>query len=88
MAVARNPYNTGNNGSVSRFVAVTPSDTIYLSGGVARGLYVGVSGDVAVVGVDDTAVTFKALAVGYHPLICQRVNATGTTATNIVALYD
>lgn len=88
MATARNPYAAGNNGSVSRFAAVTKSDSADFAGGVARGLYVGVSGDVAVVGVDDTAVTFKALAVGYHPLVCKRVNSTATTATDIVALFD
>ena len=87
MAVVRNPYAAGNDGPAERFAAVTPSDTTYFAGGVARGLYVGVTGDVVVVGVDDTAVTFKSMAVGYHPIVCQRVNSTSTTATNIVALY-
>ena len=88
MATARNPYGSGNAGPVSRFAAVTKSDTVDLPGGVAKGLYVGVSGDVVVVGCDDNAVIFRALAVGYHPLITKRVNSTGTTATDIVALYE
>lgn len=88
MATARNPYAAGNNGSVSRFAAVTKSDTADFPGGVARGLYVGVTGDVVVVDVNDNAVTFKAMAVGYHPIVCKRVNSTSTTAADIVALFD
>lgn len=68
--------------------AVTTSDSADLPNGVAKSLYVGVSGDVTVIPADgSTGVTFKAHPVGY--LLCQvsRVLATGTTATNIVALY-
>lgn len=76
--------------------AVTPSDTANLpnnnpaQGLTCRGLYVGVSGDVAVTpagNADGTSVVFKAAPVGFLPVACKRVWATGTAATNIVALY-
>lgn len=66
--------------------AVTPHDTNTLT--TTRGLYVGVSGDVAVV-TDDraTSVVFKAAPVGVLPVAVNQVLSTGTTATNILALY-
>lgn len=87
MATLSNPYGPGNDGSFARFVAVTPSDTVDLTGGPARGIYVGVAGDVSLVGLDDTAVVFKAMPVGLHKVIFRRVNATSTTATNMVAMF-
>jgi hypothetical protein len=67
--------------------AVTPHDSTDIA--ETRGLYVGVSGDVKVdMASGGSAVTFSALAAGYvHPLRVTRVYSTGTTATNIVALY-
>ncbi len=66
-------------------VAVTPSDTVNLTS-PARALWVGVSGNVSVemVGVG-TAIVFVG-AQGLLPVSVTRVNATLTTATNIVAL--
>lgn len=69
--------------------AVTPSDSADLTA-VTRGLYVGVSGDVVVVPAygDGTAVTFKTVPAGMIlPVMAIRVKATGTTATNILAMY-
>jgi hypothetical protein len=79
--------------SVSRFgEAVTPSNTVNLTT-YAKELYIGVSGDVKVTPVsatDDTtgAITFKAHPVGYLKMQVRRVWATGTTATNILALSE
>jgi hypothetical protein len=72
--------------SARRFAAVTKSDTVGF-GANARALYIGVTGDVVVVGLDDVAVTFKAVPVGILPVQCKRVNSTSTTATDIVALF-
>ena len=70
-----------------KFVAVTPSDGTNLSGSPI-GFYVGGAGNVALVGADDAAVTFVGVAAGtVLPCGAKRVNATNTTATNIVALY-
>lgn len=67
--------------------AVTPSDTVNIPEGT-RGLYVGASGDVAVILLDDTtSVVFTGLAAGIiHPIAAKRVLSTGTTATGIVGV--
>lgn len=65
--------------------AVTPSDTVSLTK-TSRALYVGVSGNMSVLMRDGTSATLLSVAIGYHPLRVQRVNATLTTATNIVSL--
>lgn len=67
--------------------AVTPSDSTDLTTS-ARSLYIGVSGDVTLDTVGgETTILFKAAPVGILPVRAQRVRATGTTATNIVALW-
>lgn len=60
-----------------------------LTPNVPRALYVGVSGDVIVKLKDDTstAITFKAAPVGILPVRAAVVVKSGTTATNILALY-
>lgn len=66
--------------------AVSPSDTVDLAS-PARSLYVGATGSLSVVMYGDEAtVTFAAVPVGIFPIQVTRVNATGTTASNIVAL--
>lgn len=67
-------------------VAITPSDTVNLSGAPVA-IYVGVSGDIVFVGEDDAAVTLKAVPVGLIWIAPKRINTTSTTATNMVALY-
>ena len=71
----------------TRAAAVTPSDTVDLPR-ISRSLYVGVAGDVKVDMADtDTAIVFKAVPAGtFMPVRAKRVYATGTTATNLVAL--
>ena len=68
-------------------VAVTPSDSVNLAS-VARGLYIGTAGNVAAVMPDGDVILFQnAPAGGILPVRVARVNATNTTASNIVALY-
>ena len=75
-----------SSGPASNFRAVTPSDSANF-GFTARGLYVGTTGNVAVVGTDNVAVTFTAVPAGVTLAVnCIRVNSTNTTASNIVAL--
>lgn len=72
----------------SSALAVTPSDTVNFPGGACRGLYVGVTGNVAVVDTTGVVVTYTAVAAGIvHPIRATRINATNTTATSILALY-
>ena len=66
--------------------AVTPSDVTNFSS-FARALYVGGAGNISVVMRDGETVVFNSLAAGsILPILAARVNATNTTATNIVAL--
>lgn len=67
--------------------AVTPSDSEDLPT-ASRALYIGGAGNVAVVTVGGDTVTFVGLAsASILPVRVARVLATGTTATNIVALW-
>lgn len=66
--------------------AITKSDsTVYDP--FLRGLYVGGSGDVAIVFGDGSQVTYVALAAGLiHPITnIKQILSTGTTATSIVS---
>lgn len=67
-------------------VAVTKSDSTILE--TTRALYIGVTGDVAVIMADGgSAVTFTAVPVGLLPVQVTKVMSTNTTATNIMAMY-
>lgn len=67
--------------------AVTPNDSAELSY-ITRALYVGGAGSVAVVTAQGDAVTFVGVTAGsVLPVRVRKVNATGTSATNIVGLY-
>lgn len=70
-----------------RAVAVTKSDATLLP--VTRGIYIGGTGDIAVIFAGDTAaVTLVAPALGIvHPWQVTKVMSTNTTATSIVAMY-
>lgn len=72
--------------SATKGVAVTKSDATILE--PTRALYIGTTGDVAVVFVDGgAAVTLTAVAVGILPVQVTKVMSTNTSASNIVALY-
>ncbi len=67
--------------------AVTPHASNNFSQEV-RQLYVGTAGNVTVVNaVDNSVTTFSNVNAGSHlgPFFIKRVNAVGTTASNIVA---
>jgi len=66
--------------------AVTTSDSATIA--TTTALYIGVAGDVTVDMEDrGSNVTFKAVPVGILWVAANRVYATATTATNILALY-
>ena len=78
----------GNPATVNGLIAVTPDDDNDLPDGVTRGVYVGVAGDVTLISESGSTITLKNLAAGIlHPIAVTRIEATGTTATDIVALY-
>lgn len=66
--------------------AVTPSDVTNLSA-PTRALYVGSAGGNISVQMNGATIIFTAVPIGVLPIQCSRVNATGTTSTNIVALW-
>lgn len=74
------------NSPVSNLFAIVPSDvTVFTQ--ATRGIYVGTTGDLVVMGVNDTAaVTLKTAAVGWHPIRAKQVMAA-TTAGNVVGGY-
>lgn len=65
---------------------VTPSDTANLPGVATGGLYVGGAGNLTVQLANGDAVTLTAVPAGtLVPLIANKVFATGTSATLIIA---
>lgn len=68
--------------------AITPADATALAH-TTRGIFVGVGGDIVLYLVGgSTALTFKNVPSGYLlPVQAQCVNATNTTATNLIALW-
>ena len=79
--------HTSNQAAPARqWVAVTPSDTVNLPAG-CRGIFCNDGGDIACVGADGVAVVFTVGASQTVPIGPVRVNATDTTATEIIALY-
>lgn len=74
-------------GPAQKLVAITPNNDTVLNP-CPRGLYVGTTGDVTVVALNDTApVTFKDVPAGSTlDVAVQKVMATGTDAADIVGL--
>lgn len=68
-------------------IAITPSDATSQPGGKFDAVFVGGAGNVTMV-TGGSAIAFNGLAAGsILPVGGTRVNATGTTATGLVALY-
>jgi hypothetical protein len=68
------------------FVPITPSNTQDLAE-ITDSVYVGTGGDVAAVAEDGTVTIMTAPSGAILPIQIRRVNATGTTATGLIALY-
>ncbi len=74
---------TGLRDPIVRGQSVTPNDNTDLSK-TTRALYVGVAGNVRVTMQSGDIVSF-AFGAGWHPIRVQRIWATGTDASAIVA---
>ena len=68
-------------------IPVTPSDANDLANGPCRALVIGTAGSLSVVTLAGEVRNLLGVPVGVLPLQVRRVRATGTTATNISALY-
>ena len=65
---------------------ITPADDTALPQS-CRGIYVGASGDLAIVDQKGNSITLVGLAAGvFHPVAPWSVDSTGTTATSIVGV--
>lgn len=79
-------WNGTDAGPATYAEAVTPSDTNELTR-VSRALYVGNTGDVAVVMSSGGTITFAAVPSGtLLPVRVRQVKTTGTTASGIVSV--
>jgi hypothetical protein len=67
--------------------AVDLSSTDYTPTHTVRRLYVGGAGNVKVDTIGGQTLTFQAAPVGFLDVRAKKVYKTGTTATNIVALW-
>lgn len=86
MASDFTPSNPGAMFSASKLTAVTPNDTTDL--GAVRALYVGGGGDISVLAQGDSSpVVFTVPSGIILPIFASKVYATGTDATNIIAMY-
>ena len=74
------------SGPYSLGAAITKSDTNELAN-YSSAIYVGVSGDVKVTTIGGSVLVFKAAPVGLLQVRAKLVWSTGTTATDMVALY-
>ncbi len=74
-----------NNPAYSHY-AVNVSDTAHADG-EAEALWCGGAGIVQVIRPDDTQIAFTVVAGSLLPVRHKRIEATGTTATLLVALY-
>ncbi|MCY4333174.1 MAG: hypothetical protein OXC60_00675 [Litoreibacter sp.] len=76
------PISPARNGE-----QVSPSDSTDLSQ-VSRALYIGQGGDLNVVMADGATILFEAVPGGsLLPVRAERVTASGTSASGIVALW-
>ena len=81
-----NEYGIGWDSPGRGAAAVTPNDGADLTR-YARRLYIGGTGDVKVDMIDGSTVTFASVPAGELNISSKRVYSTGTTATNIVAIF-
>ncbi len=80
-------YDPGIDGPAIGNIAVTPSDSDDLVQ-TSRALYVGTGGTVVVRAHDGTEASYVGVPTGLIlPVRAVRVLATGTTASDIVAMY-
>ena len=77
-----------NVAPIDSIVAITPSDDNDLAVIPCRSIYVGVAGDLKITTPNDEDVILDSLAAGiWHPVKADRIWATGTAATDILAGY-
>jgi hypothetical protein len=67
--------------------AISKSDTVNFTQGIARAIYVGAAGDVAIVTPVGSVVTWVACPIGFIiPCAAIRVNSANTSASSLVGI--
>ncbi len=79
-------YTSSLESPAVNLLEVTPDDGADLAF-VSRAINVGTSGTVRLTTLNGDTATVYVAAGGAFPIRAQRIFATGTTATNIVAMY-
>tara|TARA_R110000822_G_scaffold95630_1_gene218429 strand:+ start:2980 stop:3225 length:246 start_codon:yes stop_codon:yes gene_type:complete len=67
--------------------AITPADATDLPLQGCRAIHVGVAGNISIVDLGGITTVITDVAAGILPVQAKGVNATGTTATGLIALY-
>ena len=81
-------YNEERSVMAPAHVAEAAVNGTPFTNGVCRSLYIGGAGNASLLMPDNSTVIFSALAAGtVLPVRASQVNTTGTTATDIVALF-
>lgn len=75
-------------GKITGGAAVTTSDADNLPVFASGGLWIGTTGHVKVDTIDGSTITLNSVPVGLLDVYAKKVYATGTTASNIVALFS
>jgi hypothetical protein len=87
MTDAYSSYTPGLTSPGTRAFAITPSNSEDLPH-LTRAIYVGGTGDIAVVMQGGDEVTFSSVFAGsLLPVRVKRVKVTGTTATLLIGIY-
>lgn len=79
-----NPVEAGFSTAESIDVSVS-DQAIAIADGLAKGLYVGVTGDIELVTPNGETITYKNVPVGQWAFPCTQINNAGTTASEIIA---
>ena len=86
--MADNSFTRSAQSAAKQAAAITPADAPLTRN--IRALYIGGAGDVVGIPIDqDTEVTFVGLQAGtILPVMFKQISLTGTSATNLVGLYE
>jgi hypothetical protein len=79
-------FSDGLSTPATDAATITPSDTVPLDV-TTRAVFVGTSGNLAVIMAGGESVTFVNVPVGVLPIRVTQVMDTGTSADNIVAMW-
>ena len=89
MTTTQAPFKSADEtASAVDAVNITPSDVSTLANGTALALFIGAAGNVTLITAEGNSALFVGILAGsILPVRTNKVMATGTTASAIVALY-